>query len=127
MFRPAETPRRVKCCQPLAYFVASNNGTKSLTVRMTRALAFSAGFKPRDPVRIDIGTDSDAGTARLTKVTHSSRHWGSKGRSNQSLYLHVTWSGDIESAFPYAAKITGLEVLNISQEEGITLKIPTFA
>lgn len=123
MFTSAVTPRRLKCIQPLAYYVARNNGTEAITFRMTRALAYSSGFKSGDAIRIDIGSGSDAGTVRLTKVAHSSRHWYSKPGSNQSLYCNATWSGDIEQAFPLTRKITGLEVLNISQDDGITCKL----
>lgn len=124
MFRPATTPRRLKCCQPLAYYVTKNNGSFALTLRMTRALAHSAGFSPGDPVRIDIGSDGDACMIRLTKVLSSTRHWHSKGRANQSLYLHATWSGDIEALFPRKDKITGLAVIGISQDDGLTFKSP---
>ena len=124
-FRPASSPRRVKCCSPAAYAIANNNGYKSLTLRITRQLAYSAGITKGTPARFDLGTGSDAGLLRITPVTSSTRHWGGKGQSNQSLYLSCSWSGDLEAFFPYTAKMTSLEVVDISRTDGLVLKLAT--
>lgn len=125
-FRPASSPKRVKCGSPAAYYISnSRTGYPYLTIRITRHLANSLGVKKGDAVRLDVGTDRDKGLVRLTPVLRANQHWGGKGESNQSLYTGRAWSGDIEAAFPMAERITPLEVVDISRESGLTLKLKT--
>jgi hypothetical protein len=126
MFRPARSSKRLKQAAPAAYFVATNkrNDSLSLVVRITSSLAHSAGITDRSAMRFDVGSDSDKGLMRLTPVAQSNRHWCRKGRSNQSFYVHCSYSDEVEEFFPKVSKIAPLEVVDISREDGITIQLP---
>jgi len=126
MFRPAQSPRTQQVnTHPLTYNVRAIKGKAYIYFRISAAKGKRCGFSRGDAIRVDI--DIENKQARILRVSQSSHHLsqgGKQGTSQWAFTVVFPHTGDFETHFPTAPKVTPLTILDTSVSEGLIFELP---